>query len=258
MQFYLGAHQPHWLRLLDVSLMVSRRTLIEYKTKPRAKKPWFRDSGGFTELNMYGEWTVSGEQFITEAMRDAEEVGQMQYAAPMDWMCEPVVLKRTGLTVRKHQGRTVKNYLDLREKAPELPWVPVLQGWTLDEYLRCLEMYDRAGVDLRSARLVGVGTICRRQATSEAATILRRLATEGLRCHAFGLKIGGIPNVAPFVSSADSLAWSYAARREAPLEGCTTHKNCANCTKYALKWLVRVEGLIAAHSAQPYQLALAF
>ena len=35
---------------------------------------------------------------------------------------------------------------------------------------------------------------------------------------------------------ADSLAWSYHARREPPLPGCNTHKNCANCVRFALAW----------------------
>ena len=47
-------------------------------------------------------------------------------------MCEPFMLAKTGLTVAEHQARTVANYLELRSLAPELPFVPVLQGWSLD------------------------------------------------------------------------------------------------------------------------------
>jgi hypothetical protein len=32
------------------------------------------------------------------------------------------------------------------------------------------------------------------------------------------------------------MAWSYAARRDPPRPGCTSHKNCANCLRYAAKW----------------------
>ena len=46
----------------------------------------------------------------------------------MDWMCEPAMLARTGLTVAEHQAGTVANYLELRAAAPELPFIPVLQG----------------------------------------------------------------------------------------------------------------------------------
>lgn len=267
MDFYLGTHQPHWLRLYKVPLMVSRRTLAPKKTKPRALAPWFRDSGGFTELQMIGAWGVGPKQFVREARQDAEEVGLIEYCAPRDWMCEPIVLKGgwakgvyfvgTKLTVPDHQRRTVADYLDLVQRAPELPWVPVLQGWDMDDYLRCLEMYDKAGVALASLPRVGVGTICRRQGTEEAARILGRLEAEGLKLHAFGLKGTGIPNVAPFLTSSDSLAWSYAARRKPPLPGCTTHKNCANCAKFAMQWLEGIQEAIATYAPAPYQTALA-
>lgn len=269
MVFFLGSHQPYWLRILDVPMMISHRTLGRYKTLPRARGPWYKDSGGFTRLDTHGSWDgLPVEQFVSETRRYADEVGNMAYCAPQDWMCEPRILAKTGLTITEHQRRTVANFLDLQQKAPDLPWTPVIQGWTLNDYLRCVEMYDRSGVDLFGTPpkdgeedrrpLVGVGSICRRQGTEKAANILRRLASEGIRLHAFGLKILGIPNVAPFVASADSLAWSYAARRESPLPGCTAHKNCANCMRYALRWLGRVQALIDRHQQASYQLALTF
>lgn len=264
MQFWLGTHQPHWLRRYRVPMMVSRRTLARYKTKPRALAPWFRDSGGFTELRMYGNWNQQpAAQFVAEARRDMEEVGAIAHMAPRDWMCEPLVISGgagfvgTQLTVAEHQRRTVADFLDLSSRAPELPWVPVVQGWTLDDYLHCLELYDRAGIDLASYALVGVGTICRRQGTIEGRRILQRLSSEGLRLHAFGLKTDGIPLAAKYITSSDSLAWSYDARRSPPLPGCTTHKNCANCHHYAFRWLAKIHHLIAAQSDRGYQLALA-
>lgn len=258
MIFWLGTHQPAWLARYAVPLMVSRRTLARYRTLPRARAPWFQDSGGFTELSLFGQWTIDVATFIATTRRNCQEIGNMERCAPMDWMCEPAILEKTKLTIRKQQGRTVGNYLDLMDRAPDLPWVPVLQGWALDDYLRCADLYDRAGVNLAAAPLVGVGTICRRQGTAEAARILGRLAAEGLRLHAFGLKGTGIPRVAPFLASSDSLAWSYAARRQPPLPGCTTHKNCANCPKFALRWLAAIQAQIAACQDRSYQTVLAF
>ena len=57
--FYLGTHHPSWLRKTDVPLFVSRRRLAGLKTLPRARGPWALDSGGFQELILHGEWTVS-------------------------------------------------------------------------------------------------------------------------------------------------------------------------------------------------------
>lgn len=97
-------------------------------------------------------------------------------------------------------------------------------------------MYEEAGVDLRAEPIVGVGTVCRRQATKEASIILRTLAALGIKIHGFGFKMLGIEANHDVLASADSLAWSYAARRDARLPGHTGHKNCANCLEYALKW----------------------
>ncbi len=69
------------------------------------------------------------EAVPVEARLFQEECGQLDWAAVQDWVCEPFMLKRTGLSVREHQRRTVASYLDLRSLAPEVPWVPVLQGW---------------------------------------------------------------------------------------------------------------------------------
>jgi hypothetical protein len=48
-------------------------------------------------------------------------------------MCEPFMLAKTGLTVAEHQVRAVTNYLELRGLAPDLPFVPLLQGWSRDD-----------------------------------------------------------------------------------------------------------------------------
>lgn len=260
MRFWLGTHMPSWCarpEFRGVPLMISRRTLAKYRTMPRSITPIFRDSGGFTELNLHGGWhDVPIQQFVDEARLHCAEVGNIQYLAPQDWMCEPIVLKRTGRMVMQHQQLTVDNYLDLMYRAPDLPWVPVLQGWSIDDYLRCVEMYDRAGVNLRSQSLVGLGTVCRRQGTREGGRIVNTLASLGIRLHGFGFKVSGLRECASQLASADSLAWSFGARYEAPLPGCT-HKNCANCKRYALRWYDGILATIEDNRGKPVQLALA-
>ncbi len=54
------------------------------------------------------------------------------------------------------------------------------------------------------------------------------------------------------LTSADSMAWSVDARRKPPLPGCTRHKNCANCPRYALRW--RRQVLAATRRAAPIQM----
>jgi hypothetical protein len=238
--FYLGTHMAAWLwdeRFIDVPLFISRRRLARRRTRfPRARTDWALDSGGFTELSMHGRWLLSARDYVEQARRYAHELGRMQWAAPQDWMCEPVILAKTGLTVREHQRLTIENYLELRQLAPDLGVVPVLQGWTEHDYYDHVEQYDRAGIDLRAFDLVGVGTMCRRQGTDEAERVLRELERQGLRCHAFGAKVTGLRRYADAIESADSLAWSFRARKIPRLEGCTHNNHCANCPRWALLW----------------------
>lgn len=243
--FYLGTHHPHWLASAGVPLFVSRRQLARYRTPPRAIAPWALDSGGFSELKLYGRWALTADRYAADVRRYRDEVGQLVWAAPQDWMCEPDMVARTGLTVAEHQRRTVANYLELRSIAPDLPWVPVLQGWTFGDYLHHVEDYERAGVDLRSLPLVGIGTVCRRQNTGMVGGLIAALALDGIRLHGFGFKVQGLEASAQHLASADSLAWSYQARRNPPLPGHRArHKNCANCLEYALDWRDGVLGAI--------------
>lgn len=236
MRFYLGTHIPSWLRRAGVPLFVSRRTLCRYKNKfPRAISDWCGDSGGFTECSMYGGWTQSPRDYAEEWKVYRAEIGRLQWIAPQDWMCEPVVLEKTGKTVEEHQRLTIENYLELKSIAPEMPFIPVLQGWNPDDYLRCVDMYHAAGINLAACDTVGLGTICRRQATKGVESLIFRLHSAGIPIHAFGMKFGGFSRCWDIIKSADSLAWSYTARRSSPLPECS-HRNCANCIAFALKW----------------------
>lgn len=252
MKFYLGVHRPHWLAVAEVPLFVSHRVLRSYRTLPRAIAPWALDSGGFTELSLHGAWQTTPGEYVTAVRRYADEVGMLEWAAPQDWMNEPVMLARTGLTVAEHQRRTVENLLTLRMLAPELPIVPVVQGWEPDDYLRCADLYEDAGVDLAAEPVVGVGTVCRRQDTAPAERIVARLADRGLRLHGFGVKLAGLAAYGDRLTSADSMAWSYRARRSAT-DGVPTacgRRSCANCLHFALTWRER------AVLERPRQLAL--
>ena len=251
MRFYLGTHKPNWLAQTDAPLFVSARRLREMKRLPRAIGPWALDSGGFTELNLHGTWTLSPADYVTVVRRYRDEIGQLAWAAPQDWMCEPLVREKTGLSVKQHQDLTIENLLHLRALAPDLPIVPVLQGWAPDDYMRHVEAYEDAGVFLNREQLVGLGSVCRRSHLGVAETIVRRLHGAGIRLHGFGLKITAGERMRDAIVSCDSLAWSITARREAPLPGCP-HKSCANCMKYALLWRERYLAKMAA----PQQMAL--
>lgn len=250
LRFYLGAHHPHWLARTEVPLFISHRALARRSRLPRACGPWALDSGGFTELSMFGAWQTTPQQYVAAVRRYRDEIGCLDWAAPQDYMCEPFMLAKTGLPLREHLARTVGNFERLRELAPDLPFIPVLQGWSIGDYLDCLARYQNAGIDLTAYPTVGLGSVGRRQATSEIATITATLAAHGLKLHGFGVKTQGLASYAEHLVSADSMAWSLRGRRT---PGCTpTHKNEANCLPFALTWRAR----IAALANGPRQLTL--
>lgn len=241
MKFYLGTHRPSWLWRDTPPLCVPRQQLESRKLSnlDPAVGTWFLDSGGFTELTKYGHWTIGAAQYVDLAYELHDRIGGLDWIAPQDWMCEPHMLDRTGKSVREHQELTVANGLELRMLAPDLPFRYVVQGWTIDDYLHCVDLYRAAGVDLTAEPLVGVGSVCRRQHTDEIRDVFRELHGAGLQMHGFGVKTLGFGKYARWLASADSLAWSYRARRmQAPSPGCEGrgHINCANCLRFATRW----------------------
>lgn len=236
MDFYLGTHEPSWLHRTDVPLFVSAVRLRLRRTFQKAKGRMAFDSGGFSELQVHGKWTVAARQYAEEMRCWAEEIGMPDFAAIQDWMCEPHMLAKTGKTVAEHQKLTIESYATLRQLAPEIPWLPVLQGWQPDDYESHVERYRTAGFDLAKLPRVGVGSVCRRQGTFDGARIIHRVADLGIKIHAFGVKVDGLALYGDRIASADSMTWSFIARkRRIRLPGCT-HSTCANCFTWAHEW----------------------
>lgn len=112
--FYLGTHEPAWLGRVGFPLFVSHRRLLRYRQMPVARCRWALDSGAFSELSMYGQWTVAPTAYVAAVRRYRDGITHLAWAAPQDWLCEPFMVARTGLSVREHQRRTVGNLLELR------------------------------------------------------------------------------------------------------------------------------------------------
>jgi hypothetical protein len=269
---YTGTHQPHWLWSgavpADCCLFVSHRALARYKTfRSASVRGWALDSGGFTELAMHGRWQTTARDYTAAVARYDREIGRLEWAAIQDWMCEATIRAATGLTVAEHQERSVASYAELAGLWPEYsdaecPFMPVLQAAPGDGegYLRHAAMYEVAGIRLADFPVVGVGSVCRVQSTRLVTRVAEALWSLDLALHFFGVKSSGLPLIWPpddraeSLTSLDSMAWSYAARRRPPMPGCTTHANCANCPKAALAWRSHVQHQIRClhrHGRQP-------
>lgn len=270
-QFFLGA-KPHFLTHTDVDLFVANTHLMDRRSLPGGRGRLAIDSGGFSELQRHGRWTRTPRQYVGDLRRYRDHFGpRLLWAAPQDWMCEDVIIcggtvdkqhfVGTGLSVEEHLRRTVGNFLDLKSLDDTLNIIPVVQGRLPADYEHCIDLYDEAGINLFDYPVVGIGSVCRIQATDEAARIVERVA--GIlgpdRLHGFGFKTAGLEMVADLLGSADSHAWSLNGRNK---PGCDfrlskpkPHKNEANCLRFALKWRERVLTAIRTGVTEPRQLA---
>lgn len=247
MKFYLGTDRVRWLGMSEfasVPLFLSHYVLRLRKKLPRAVGEWALDSGGFTQLTRDSNGWPDGceEPYVEATYRYSEAIGGLAFASQQDWMVEPWLLH--GRTVREHQERTVANYLRLVEIAPDLPWLPVIQGWELNDYHQCVDLFATAGVDLRTFNRVGIGSVCRRQSTAEIGGIVTEIAARGISLHGFGVKTQGLRKYGRHLGSSDSMAWSFAARWEPPLPECSHGKEgrgkCNHCWVFALRWRERL------------------
>lgn len=232
--FFVGAQGAHWLDRATLPVMLSYARLVERAAPlPTSNVPWFLDSGVFTSRPD----RLNTPTWAWTAQRLAAEAGSLVAVSTLDWLCTPSALAHSGLSVEQAQQRTCRSFVELRETASELPWVPTLQGWTADDYSRHVEMYERSWrVQLDVEHLVGVGSIAVRQHTSTARSIIEAIRRAGVeRLHVFGAKRSGLAAWGASVSSADSMAWSYAARRgEGHCGG--PHRDCRNCQAFAELW----------------------
>lgn len=241
-EFYLGTHVLNHIEKSTVPMFVSFRQLRKRKKKPfNQSAKVYVDSGGFSELSINGRWTISPEEYVMELERLQGLGLNIEWAAQQDWMCEDFMLEKTGLSIRDHQRLTVMNFLKLKKLNSSIDFIPVLQGQTLDDYFSHFEMFEEHGVQLRKEKVVGVGSVCRRQNTDEIGYLFKCLASKGIKIHGFGVKIAGIKKYGEHLVSADSMAWSFGARYDEKCGLCESNaKNCANCLMYALKWREKV------------------
>jgi hypothetical protein len=165
-------------------------------------------------------------------------------------MCEPHVLKITGLTVEEHQRLTIERYDALLAEDPGVYILPVLQGFAPGEHVAHLRAY---GDRLAHGAWVGVGSVCKRNGDpSGTARVLDSIKNErpDLRLHGFGLKTTALahPFIRSLLYSADSMAWSFHARKQG--------RN-GNDWREAMRWTARIVEQSLIQPAQQLLLRLA-
>lgn len=175
---------------------------------------WIMDSGAFTEISNFGHYRSPVSDYAEQINRWSK-CGNLEMAVTQDYMCEPFILEKTGLTVAEHQRLTIERY-DQLVKLSKVPIMPVLQGYEPKEYSNHIRQY---GLRLTHGMRVGVGSICKRNSKPESIiAILEAIKNErpDLKLHGFGLKLTALQNtyICSMLYSADSMAWSFSARKQ--------------------------------------------
>lgn len=221
-KFYVGLHQPADAQHFDLACISINRLRGRKKQVPCGEV--LVDSGAFTEISKHGCYRHSVTEYASELHRlYTNGVVQIAAAVAQDYMCEPFILAKTGLTIEEHQRLTVERYDALvaeltRLFAGEIPFhvMPVLQGFAPQDYVNHIRMY---GDRLKPGMWVGVGSVCKRQGDPRAIVrVLQTIAAErpDLLLHGFGVKITSLlhAGVRELLATADSMAWSFAARKQ--------------------------------------------
>jgi hypothetical protein len=213
MLFYVGIHMPSRAAEFE-RCMVSVNRLRDRRSDFPVRE-WMLDSGAFTEISTHGDYRSEPREYAEQVVRWSR-VGKMVAAVSQDFMCEPFIVQRTGLSVREHQQRTVDRYDAIKAHVGDAPLMPVLQGFDAADYVQHVRDYGRR---LKHGAWVGVGSVCKRNsdpAAIEHVLLAIHHERSDLRLHGFGIKLSALTSgiVRALLYSADSMAWSFSARRQ--------------------------------------------
>ncbi len=214
MRFFVGMHQPADAKHVDGAFISFNR--IRDRKSAFAVGDWIMDSGAFTMIATHGRYLDPPAVYAAQIKRWSMN-GNLLAAVAQDYMCEPVMLAKTGLTVEDHQRLTIERYDALiSEDVGGVYIMPVLQGYAPVDYLRHLKMY---GDRLVPGAWVGVGSVCKRNGNPMSVLMVLmaiKHARPDLRLHGFGLKTTALLSAAirALLHTADSMSWSFAARKQ--------------------------------------------
>ena len=198
--------------------------------------PLALDSGGFVAMRKYAgyRWKVLDYLELAVMLRPV-------WWAAQEYCCEPEIAADPAEVTKRIRntvftlGETLARVIHWNQVLPGQPAVapmPVIQGWRPQDYRTCVKlMEDHVISDPAAAQvlgsnewpaLVGVGSVCRRHLTGpdnlyRIVDTLEEALPAHVGFHLFGVKSTALAKLKnrPRVLSADSMAWNYAARREA-------------------------------------------
>ncbi len=176
------------------------------------------DSGGFSLLNKYGDYPYSIKEYV-EWIKKTNEAndGKVILAATRDYPCEPEIARKIGLMSNLDRiKRTVEQTKKcMKHDISPARWMPVLQGYSCQEYLTCYQMFYDAEILMD---YIAIGSMCKRNDVSEIQKIIKRIkhGYSG-KIHLFGLARNAINDKFLFdvVDSCDTIAYTWGCKDDA-------------------------------------------
>lgn len=166
----------------------------------------FLDCGGFTLLNRFGDYP-----FSRDAYQNLIAFLRPDHYAAMDYPCEPEITRGLGLsTNRERIEMTVQNarwFLDNHNLIGCSIPIPVIQGYTLDEYRECIDLHHQTET-IRD--YMAVGSMCRRLSVKELHILIPGIFEYAQQAgakhlHWFGLKLSpSLDDLREYIYSRDS------------------------------------------------------
>ena len=173
------------------------------------------DSGGYSFFSSYPDYPFSIEDYVglVNLIKDQSGITRV---VTLDYPCEPDINRSRVSTNEERIQKTVSNAVECFQYDETIPWLPVIQGYTIDEYLYCVDLYKEVGI---TSDYWAIGSICSRKGFPHK---IRRIITTIAdivphKIHAFGLSLTYLydPQIFNNIYSSDSAAWVYGATKMA-------------------------------------------
>jgi len=169
----------------------------------------FIDSGGFSAFTRFAEYPYTVEEYITFIHQQIDRGLPVERVAIMDYPCEVSANRERYRTNTDRIDATIRNARRCIDGDRSMPWVPVIQGYTLDEYKDCWDKYQDIGI---TSDLWALGSVCARKKTGGIRRIITAVKEyTDANLHTFGMTLNALRNPQVFFSvySSDSRAWSF-------------------------------------------------
>lgn len=217
MKVYYGLTNHSQLKRLprELDIMVSARMLIKMPSDSVVYQylAEFRsvmlDSGAFGSAFYDGGYTYGIDDYL-----GIVEKLMPEWWVAMDYPCEPNIMPQ--LPIRERIKMTIAN-TKILAATPFPGFLPVIQGWAVEDYLYCAKRMEEEGLILP---VMGIGSICRRGSQGKIVAIVAALANQlpGIKLHAFGVKINTLNynkgEILNYLDSLDTAAWQLNEKDE--------------------------------------------